>query len=482
MSSPVDPDSSDWEPAPGVLVTSNIRLERQLGKGGMGSVWAAEHLTLKTRVVVKFMGRGLASSPEARLRFEREATLAAQARSPHVVQIFDHGVSAFGLPYIAMEYLEGEDLGQRIARSGAIPPPLFAGWLAQICRGLSRAHAKNITHRDIKPENLFLCEEDGQTLLKILDFGVAKHESQATAFSGTQTGTMLGTAYYMSPEQTLGQRDVDHRTDLWALAVVTYYALTGTRPFDGATLGALAIEITSGRWAPPSAKNRSLGAGVDAWMTKALSRPRELRFESAKEMSEAFDAALRLDALGTTLHDSGSGDVAPPRTLLSNGAQLSPAPSTMAPSIQSTLPLGERTARPRSKVAAWLGLASLALLLGIALLVWRRSSSMPVVASPWPSSTRHFSSALRADAGSALVSPPRASASAAPTSAAIAATPASPLPSAALAPLPKKPPSRPSANVASPSAAPATAPPSAETIPSAKPPSSKSPLDMQLLQ
>ena len=150
----------------------------------MGSVWIAEHLTLHTQVVVKFMAAEYALSREALLRFEREATLAAQAKSPHVVQVFDHGVSQFGLPYIAMELLEGEDLARRIAKQGPVPPALFANWLSQACRGVSRAHGKNIVHRDIKPENIFLCDNDGEVLVKVLDFGIAKADASA-GFAGT---------------------------------------------------------------------------------------------------------------------------------------------------------------------------------------------------------------------------------------------------------------------------------------------------------
>src|SRR5689334_9146468 len=121
------------------MVTPSIRLVQLLGRGGMGSVWIAEHLRLQTRVVVKFMAPEYTENREAMQRFEREATLAAQAKSPHVVQVFDHGVSELGLPYIAMELLDGEDLAARIKRDRVIPPPLYADWLTQICRGLGRA-------------------------------------------------------------------------------------------------------------------------------------------------------------------------------------------------------------------------------------------------------------------------------------------------------------------------------------------------------
>ena len=280
----------------GAHVTPNIRLVRLLGHGGMGSVWVADHLGLHTQVVVKFVSGELAGKPEMRERFEREAALAAQAKSPHVVQILDHGTTGFGVPYIAMELLEGEDLGKRIARDQIIGPGLFADWLAQACKGLARAHSKGIVHRDIKPENIFLCEGDDETVVKVLDFGIAKGAGSA-AFSGTKSGAFLGTAYFMSPEQTMGAKHIDLRTDLWSMAVTAFLALTGTRPFEAESIGAIVVAITSGPIAAPSTLNPLLGPSIDAWMAKALARPVDERFSSAKEMADAFAAAVAASTL-----------------------------------------------------------------------------------------------------------------------------------------------------------------------------------------
>ncbi|HKQ70064.1 MAG TPA: serine/threonine-protein kinase, partial [Polyangiaceae bacterium] len=278
--------------APGELITPSIRLARLLGRGGMGSVWIADHLRLRTQVVVKFIAAEFVENDEAMARFEREATLAAQAKSPHVVQVFDHGISNGGLPYIAMEYLEGEDLAKRIARRRAIPLALWANWMTQACRGLSRAHAKGIVHRDIKPENIFLCDNEGEVLVKVLDFGIAKTLTAAGGFSGTATGAFLGTPYYMSPEQTMGQKEIDHRTDLWSLGVVAYFALTGVRPFEHEALGAIVAAITTLPIAPPSQHNPTLSPSVDAWMARALARVPDQRFGSAKEMADEFALAI----------------------------------------------------------------------------------------------------------------------------------------------------------------------------------------------
>lgn len=278
--------------APGQLVSASIRLERLLGQGGMGSIWVADHLRLRSKVVVKFVSHEHANNPEAIARFEQEAAAAAAAKSPHVVQIHDYGTTDQGIPFIAMELLEGEDLDKRLER-GPIPAPVFAGWLTQACKGLARAHAQGIVHRDIKPENIFLCDMDGdEVFVKILDFGIAKAASSLSQFSGTRTGAFLGTAYYMSPEQTMGAKNVDHRTDLWSLAVVTYEALTGVRPFESDAIGALVAAITTLPIVPPSTHCPALSVAVDAWMEKALARDPSQRFGSAREMAESFFQAV----------------------------------------------------------------------------------------------------------------------------------------------------------------------------------------------
>jgi serine/threonine protein kinase len=307
---------------PGAMVTGSIRLTRMLGRGGMGSVWVAEHLRLRTEVVVKFVAPEYVASEEALRRFEREATLAAKAKSPHVVQMFDHGISDFGLPYIAMELLVGEDLGKRIERSGRIDPRVFAGWLRQACSGLARAHQKGIVHRDIKPENVFLCDEEGEVLVKVLDFGIAKSDANASDFSGTRTGAVIGTVYYMSPEQAMGARDLDHRADLWALGVVTYFAITGVRPFSGDAIGTVVLAITQGTPPRPSALNPALSPAIDAFMAKALARSPADRFQSAREFADAFAQA----ALGTAFSSRDSG---PPAV---SGGERSSSPSPAVPS------------------------------------------------------------------------------------------------------------------------------------------------------
>ncbi len=257
----------------------------------MGSVWIAAHAGLRTQVVVKFISEALASDPEIAARFSREAAAASLVKSPHVVHMIDYGVLPTGA-FIAMELLDGHDLRQRLQFDGALPPRQVASLVSQVARALARAHERGVVHRDIKPGNIFLSDGGGgEAFIKVLDFGVAKIDDPRQV-SHTQTGDALGTPYYMSPEQTVGAKSIDHRTDLWSLGVVAIEAMTGKPPFDGDTLGALALAICSDSLPVPSAIDSTLPVGVDAWFARACARAPGERFASAKELADAFETAV----------------------------------------------------------------------------------------------------------------------------------------------------------------------------------------------
>jgi eukaryotic-like serine/threonine-protein kinase len=283
------------QPHPGLEVTPTLRLERLLGEGGMGSVWEAEHLGLNARVAVKFIDADLAAeSPSLVARFEREARAIAALNSPHIVKVFDTGQTLTGLPYIVMELLDGEDLHSRFERDRRLPLVDVTTILAQTARALDRTHQAGIVHRDIKPDNLFLIDAGGDDIfVKVLDFGVAKQTKAHTQSVVTMTGTMIGTPAYMSPEQILNGKDVDHRSDLWSLGVVAYHALVGEPPFDGETLGALCVAIAAGKYPPASQLRPELPDSIDAWFERALALEPSARFDTVKEMALAFDEAAR---------------------------------------------------------------------------------------------------------------------------------------------------------------------------------------------
>jgi eukaryotic-like serine/threonine-protein kinase len=283
------------EPTAGQMITPTLRLERPLGEGGMGAVWIAEHLGLQTQVVVKFMAEELAATDEGKNRFSKEAAATAQVRSPHVVQTLDYGVTDDNVPYLVMELLDGHDLGREIDQCGKLKPETVVALVIQLSRALSRVHECGIIHRDIKPNNIFLCDAGGgEIFVKLLDFGVAKTHASSGLGNTTNTGTMLGTPYYMSPEQIMGAKEIDARSDLWSVAVVVYEALTGGKPFDGDTVGGLAVKIMRDEIPVPSKVNPELPASFDSWFSKACAREPEDRFPSARELSDALAASFSM--------------------------------------------------------------------------------------------------------------------------------------------------------------------------------------------
>ncbi|XXY12544.1 serine/threonine-protein kinase [Sorangium sp. So ce216] len=280
----------------GDVIAERFRLVRELGRGAMGSVWLARHEALGVACAVKFIAERFADVREARVRFEREARAAAQIRSPHVVQIMDHGVWR-GAPYIAMEYLEGETLAARIEREGRLPHRVTARFLAQVARGLSKAHALGIVHRDLKPDNLFLVRDDEEPTVKILDFGIAKSPpTVGESMAGTRLGTVLGTPYFMSPEQADGTKPVDHRSDLWSIAVIAYRCVVGKMPFESQALGDLFMKIMQMPVPVPSREAPGVPATFDAWWARATERDPARRFQSAREQSDELSRALGVSA------------------------------------------------------------------------------------------------------------------------------------------------------------------------------------------
>jgi serine/threonine protein kinase len=309
--------------SPGMVVADRYELDRELGHGGMGAVWLAHHTQLDTPCAIKFIHAESANQSEVRARFEREAKAAAQIRSSHVVQILDYGVWG-DVPYIAMEYLQGEDLAARLKQRSRLTPSEASSIITQVGRALTKAHSAGLVHRDLKPENIFLVAEDDQEIAKVLDFGIAKsHEMLLSAGNNTKTGSLLGTPHYMSPEQAQGTKAVDHRSDLWSLAVVAYRCLTGRLPFESDALGDLLLKIIVQPLPIPSSIEGSVPPGFDAWWARATDRDPSGRFQSAREMTESLAVAL------------GISQVAFPSSLDVSQARG----GAMLPYVQSTTPM-----------------------------------------------------------------------------------------------------------------------------------------------
>ena len=281
---------------PGVRVGADLRLVRLLGSGAMGEVWEAVR-SEGDRVAVKFASRHLLRDATERGRFSREAKLAHQLQSAHVVRSMGHGILDNGQPYIVMELLKGETLEDRLRRDKVIGARELTRILRQVAAALDEAHSLGIIHRDVKPANVFMVAGKSEVRTKMLDFGMAKRTGISNPSVVTEAGTSVGTPDYMSPEQLRTAQDVDHRSDLWALGVLAYRALLGRLPFESTTFAGLCMAICEGRYTQPSELASFLGDSVDHWFERALAVDREQRFHSADEMVETLERALAIDTV-----------------------------------------------------------------------------------------------------------------------------------------------------------------------------------------
>ena len=281
------------------LVGGKYRLERQIGGGGMGTIWVALDMRLQRRVALKMMRSDHLRSQSMRRHFDQEAQAAARIEHQNVVHIFDYGLDEIDgqpTPYIVMELLVGEDLETRLQRQAKLPLATVVEIVSQAARALSAAHAAGLVHRDLKPANLFLAANDHREVVKVLDFGIASF--RAGERGTTQPGYLMGTPHYMSPEQIQAPHTVDARSDLFALAVVAYQMLTARLPFEAPTLPDLLISITQPGYTVPAPSQflpelhkTAVATNLDKFFSRALSREPSERFQSARELAAAFVSA-----------------------------------------------------------------------------------------------------------------------------------------------------------------------------------------------
>ncbi len=271
---------------PGDVFGSYI-VTRRIGEGGMGAVYEGVHGALKKRVAIKTLHREYAQNPGVLNRFLREGQAAAKIRHPHVVDIVDVG-NKDGIPYLVMEFLEGEDLAGLLGRAGCLPVNQIADIMLPVCAGIAAAHDEQIIHRDLKPENLFLARtRDGNIHPTVVDFGISKMDDPG-AHSKTSAEVLMGTAYYMSPEQARGAGYVDTRSDAYALGVILYQCATGRRPFEGDSLYAVLLAIATAEVIAPIRVRPDLPVAFSDLVMRAMHRDPAMRYQTVRALGAAL--------------------------------------------------------------------------------------------------------------------------------------------------------------------------------------------------
>jgi serine/threonine protein kinase len=436
---------------PGTLVSSKYRLVRQIARGGMGDVYEAEHLVIGRRVAVKFLHPRLARDEIYVRRLRLEAEAAGRLRSDHITMVTDFDWAAPGDPYLVMELLEGRDLSQALL-SGPLPVTTAVQIAVQLCRGLSVAHGAGLLHRDLKPANVFLCAGgDGVPRVKILDFGIAKVLRGDGDPALTGPDQTMGTAYYMAPEQVGGPTGVDARTDLYAVGVILYEMLSGTRPHPGQSYNE-AIHHLLTRSPEPLETLLQLPAGLAALVSRAMAFDAAARFPSAVALEEAL---APFGGLGVSA-------MAPPQT---GPAVRSSLPATLAAAPTDLPGPAPRPAfRSRGRVPLLLAVAVVA---AVSFLFWRSSASdqaPPAAPTPVPTSLVARPAAHVPAAAEPVALPTPAIAAPAPAPQASAPRPAAGRPRRRVErPAPQAPPTTPAPTPAS---VPTPVPPAAATPPS----------------
>ncbi len=285
---------------PGTLVGGRFRIEEPLGEGGMAEVFRVTDIATSEPMALKLLKPEVSSQPEAVERVRREGELLRELEHPAVVRVETFGQTDDGRIFIVMELLRGETLGTRMRRDGPIGVQALLPIVTGTCAGLSAAHERGIVHRDLKPDNVFLADTGGakgEVQVKLLDFGIAKVTGKDRI---TQTGEVVGTPRYMAPEQLAADRDLDARTDIYALGVILFEALAGKPPFLAMSPTDLIVDILHGKHAPLRSYRPDLAPAVGAVVARAMTRAKEARYASATELAEAFvDAVGRERPLAT---------------------------------------------------------------------------------------------------------------------------------------------------------------------------------------
>lgn len=309
----------------GTILDERYQVVGVIGQGGMGTVYEAKQLTVGRMVALKVLKPENAQKPDAIARLRHEARIVSQLGHPNICEVFDIGQLADGTPYLVMERLRGKTLAERIQEGEPINVTELVEVTMQVLAGLETAHKKNIIHRDMKPDNIFLAERASGIVAKILDFGISKATvPDELAHHLTRTGMVMGTPYYMAPEQAMGERSLDGRVDVWGVGICLFEALTGRRPFVAKNYNALLVQILT----VPTPSIRSIRADVPPALAtvieRTLEKRREQRYQSARELAEALTPFRKVrSARRTTVPPARKSSAPVPRP--------APAPQAVSP-------------------------------------------------------------------------------------------------------------------------------------------------------
>ncbi|HJL14620.1 MAG TPA: serine/threonine-protein kinase, partial [Sandaracinaceae bacterium LLY-WYZ-13_1] len=343
----------------GRVIAARYRVLAMIGEGGMGAVYVAEHLGIGRKVALKRLHPELTADDKAVARFQREARAAAATGHEHIVEVLDLGYAEDGAPFLVMEYLRGRSLAQLLRAEGRLAPARACRMMGQVLAALAAVHERGIVHRDLKPDNILLTRRGGDAeFVKVLDFGISKmrpEEGEAT-LDLTRTGVMLGTPFYMSPEQARGMKELDHRVDLFAAGVILYETLGGQLPFDGENYHQLLQAILSGEHARIDELRPELDPALSAVVEKAIARSPDERFQTARDMLEALrphgaEEPAKADPASEPRPTAASLGLATPPPLVRttrSGSRGAAAATTPAPALArgATASAGHRFSRP----------------------------------------------------------------------------------------------------------------------------------------
>lgn len=360
----------------GTLIDGKYRIVCRVASGGMGAVYEVVHERIGRKLAMKFILPELAANKEVSKRFEIEARAASAIGHENIVEVTDMGTTSDGLPFLVMEYLEGLDLAVLLDQ-GPVDQGRTVHIVSQVLAALEAAHERQIIHRDLKPENIFLIERRGDPdFVKLLDFGISKFAGGEEAkLHLTSTGLILGTPYYMSPEQARGERQLDQRSDLFSMGVILYQLLTGERPFAADNLNQLLYQITSGKLTPPRELNPEISLPLERVVQKALAHEVQHRFGSASEFRAALLGEKQLStremppARVSTDHLKVAGVFAP---TLAETTDTDVNPAARGTPLAWT---GDRTRKTSSssRGLVWAGLAGLVVVAAVVTVVLTRN-------------------------------------------------------------------------------------------------------------